>query len=197
MNKVRVGLDLDGVISDIQSEIILRLKQDFDIDTDINQWKSHYVHEQFPGLPNGWIDKQFYDPAFWLNAKCYEDAWNMINKWFMQGADIFIITCRTNDHGPFTIEVTERWLFEWELPYNKLIHSQIKLEKYDIVKEHQLDFFVEDDDREAILLSRCTKSFLIDHPYNRNDSDRQYQRINSLREIDLMALKHKSVEVGQ
>jgi 5'(3')-deoxyribonucleotidase len=179
-----IGLDLDGVIADIQSEFVIRLNRDFQIDADPSKWETHYVHDQFPEVPNDWVEKQFADPTFWLNAKCYEDAWMMTNKWFMTGHDVYIITCRNDGHGPLTIETTERWLLEWEIPYNKLLHSQTRLEKYEVALEYDLNFMVEDDDHEADVLGQHVKTYLLDHPYNRKYNGK-FERISSLREIDI------------
>ena len=52
-----------------------------------------------------------------LNVMPYVDAWHFINEWFGKGFDIELFT----DRDPKFQEVTERWLHEWDIPYNKLI----------------------------------------------------------------------------
>jgi hypothetical protein len=52
-----------------------------------------------------------------LNVKPYVDAWYFINEWFGKGFDIEFYT----DRDPKFREVTERWLREWDIPYNELI----------------------------------------------------------------------------
>ena len=52
-----------------------------------------------------------------LNVMPYVDAWNFINEWFGKGFDIELFT----DRDPKFKDVTERWLQEWDIPYNKLI----------------------------------------------------------------------------
>ena len=47
----------------------------------------------------------------------YVDAWHFINEWFGKGFDIELFT----DRDPTFKDVTERWLREWDIPYNKLI----------------------------------------------------------------------------
>ena len=51
-----------------------------------------------------------------LNVMPYVDAWNFINEWFGKGFDIELFT----DRDPKFKDVTERWLQEWDIPYNKL-----------------------------------------------------------------------------
>jgi len=52
-----------------------------------------------------------------LNVMPYVDAWHFINEWFGKGFDIELFT----DRDPTFKDVTERWLHEWDIPYNKLI----------------------------------------------------------------------------
>ena len=52
-----------------------------------------------------------------LNVMPYVDAWHFINEWFGKGFDIELFT----DRDPTFKDVTERWLREWDIPYNKLI----------------------------------------------------------------------------
>jgi len=52
-----------------------------------------------------------------LNVMPYVDAWYFINEWFGKGFDVELLT----DRDPKFQEVTERWLREWDIPYNKLI----------------------------------------------------------------------------
>jgi hypothetical protein len=52
-----------------------------------------------------------------LNVMPYVDAWHFINEWFGKGFDIELFT----DRDPKFKDVTERWLHEWDIPYNKLI----------------------------------------------------------------------------
>lgn len=52
-----------------------------------------------------------------LNVMPYVDAWYFINEWFGKGFDVELLT----DRDPKFQEVTERWLQEWDIPYNKLI----------------------------------------------------------------------------
>ena len=52
-----------------------------------------------------------------LNVMTYVDAWYFINEWFGKGFDIEFYT----DRDPQFREVTERWLHEWDIPYNELI----------------------------------------------------------------------------
>ena len=55
-----------------------------------------------------------------LNMMPYVDAWNFINEWFGKGYDVFLHT----ERDPKFREVTERWLREWDIPYNELIFTK-------------------------------------------------------------------------
>lgn len=178
---LNIALDIDGVVADIQSEFEFRLKQDFKIEIDRQDWKTHWICDQFPEVPRSWVDDQLSDPTFWLNAKCREDAYHMVNKWFMDGNNIFIVTCR---NGVDTVRVTERWFSEWELNYNSLHHSETRLNKYRTLLDLDIDIFVEDDPHEVQVASEHVETYLMDHPYNKDYDIGSGVRICSLYELD-------------
>lgn len=172
-------LDLDGVIANIQDEINLRLQKDFDVEPSYD-WNTYYIEDRYPDLPADWLDNQFADPTFWLNAKCYEDAWNMVNKWFMTSNDVFIATCRDES----TLEVTERWLDEWEINYNKLFVNQTRLEKYKVCHSIGADIFIDDDPHEINIASLHVPSYLRSHPYNDSYDIGAGFKLKSLYDLD-------------
>jgi uncharacterized HAD superfamily protein len=181
---VRIALDIDGVIADIQTELEIRLKKDYDISIAREDWHTFLIEKQFPEVSGDWVMNQFADPSFYLNAICYPAAWYMVNKWFMSGNDVFLVTCRGPAHGEKTVALTERWLDEWEIGYNRLYHSQTRLEKYKTLVELEIDLFVEDDPHEVRLASEYVNAFLMDHPYNRDSDIGSGTRISSLYQVD-------------
>lgn len=139
---MRIGVDLDGVTADIGPELLYRLSlEGIDVSAGFRQFK---IEEQF-NVRKGWIGEQFADPTFFLNAKPFEDAWTMINKWFSKGHDIFFITCRWESNRP----ETERWLDEWDLPYNELVMQCTHGEKWLAMEDREIPVLIEDRDSEV------------------------------------------------
>jgi hypothetical protein len=52
-----------------------------------------------------------------LNQLATEQGWYASSRWFAAGHDVFFITSRTNQ------EMTNRWLDEWALMYNRVIYD--------------------------------------------------------------------------
>lgn len=178
---MRFAIDIDGVIADTRSEDMLRIK--YALGDDVAQSVSQtYRLSQSESIPDGWMRKQFNDPSYWLNAKPYVDAWYMLNKWFGQGHDVDIVTCRFSDT---TVAATERWFDEWDIMYNRLYHSQTRLEKYKLITKLNSDISIDDDPEEAAALSGYTKSYLVNRVYNTDyTATRGAIRIDSLYDID-------------
>ncbi len=184
-NKKIIALDIDGVIADIQPEFAFRLKRDFGIDEDPYLWESYRPAIQYAGIVSEeWVTDQLNDVTFWRNVVPREDAWHMMNKWFMQGHDVYIITAR-GEHHKGSIAETEAWLDQWELNYNRLYHSQRGNEKYKVCLELEADFLVEDNVNEAKAASENgVTTYLLDHVYNRNQDIGQAIRVASFYELD-------------
>jgi hypothetical protein len=64
-------------------------------------------------MPSEGID----DDLYCLNQLATEQGWYASSRWFASGHDIFFITSRRNR------EMTDRWLDEWALMYNRVIYD--------------------------------------------------------------------------
>lgn len=157
---MRIGIDLDGVTADIGREIKHRLNL-AGVDTSAG-FQQFDIAKQF-GVTREWIGEQFSDPAFWLNAIPYEDAWTIINKWFSKSQDIFFITCRRESNRP----ETERWLDEWDIPYNELVMGMDHGQKWVDCKKRDIDFLIEDRDTEIMsALDNGVTAVMMQRDYN-------------------------------
>jgi len=191
-----IASDMDGVIANIFVEFEIRLKKDFDIQKPWTEWTTHYIAKEFEGIvPESWVDEQLGDPTFFLNAKPYESAWYMLNKWFMAGHDIYITTCR--GHGDFysdeTLQITERWLDEWEINYNQILGNLTRLEKWKTCEAIGADLLIEDDPHEILVASQHLPAYMVAYPYNSNYDIGAGIRINSLYELDDIVMNKKEV----
>ena len=159
---MRIGIDLDGVTADIGPEILIRLKLAGHEVPKNFQFKMFDIAKQFNVDP-GWLGQQFADPTFWLNAKPFEDAWTCINKWFSQGHDIFFITCRWEANRP----ETDRWLNEWDLPFNELFMGMEHTRKCEIMEANDIPILIEDRTSEVEAVVHAGKTaIMLDRTWN-------------------------------
>lgn len=177
---MRIGIDVDGVTADIGDEILYRLQEEGNIIPPGFVFHQFDISQQF-GVGGDWIGKQFADPTFWLNAKPFEDAWTCINKWFSKGHDIFFITCRWEVNRP----ETERWLNEWDLPYNELFMGIPHLNKHKVMQKHNIPVLIEDRNTEIEqVLANGLTGVLMDRTWNGPVEGAYY--VKSFYEIDRM-----------
>ena len=171
-----LSFDIDGVICNLAEEMAFRLRQD-GYEATVSDIKTFKIEDTFD-VGEDWFDLQADDPTFWLNAKPYEDAWYMINKWFYQGHDVYFVTAR---EGKYT-QLTERWLEMWDIPFNALAHTEIG-EKLEILDFLDAELFVEDRMEEANLIAKGGRvSYLVDRPWNQGETPAI--RIPCLRTLD-------------
>jgi len=154
--KKNIILDLDGVISDIDTAISEYLHHDCGVGFDYSKW-----------LTTDTKDEEalhlFSNPLFWKNLKPFEDAWHQVNYWFSEGINVHILTAR---RMPVSMEATIPWLNEWKI--NTLIPKfSLYNEKYKMAKEINPVYMVEDNPSEVeILLNNGVNCFLRKAWYN-------------------------------
>ncbi len=175
---MNLGIDCDGCVANIDQELIHRLGVK-GIESDINNWHNYYLEKNHPEVPIEWINEQFADPTLWINAVPYEDAWHMVNKWFGEGHNVFIITARPKD----VWELTYKWFDNWYIGCND-VYCVPKMDKHLYIDKLNLDLFIEDDPITAAEISLGITSFLIDRPYNRRYDIQDAERVESFYKID-------------
>lgn len=57
------------------------------------------------------------DDVYCLNQMATEHGWYAASRWFAAGNDVFFTTSRKNR------EITDRWLDEWALMYNRILYD--------------------------------------------------------------------------
>lgn len=176
---MKIALDVDGVVCNLYEEIYYRLERDGYDPIPHEKLHSFKIEDNVNSLSKEWIKEQFRDNTFWLNTKPFQDAWLMINKWFMSGHDVYLVTCRWSN----TLDPTLRWLSEWDIPFNDISMGNVHLEKYKFLERVGADLMVEDRLDEANeVAKRGITSFLIDKPYNQGKT--KAKRIKNLYEVD-------------
>lgn len=158
---MKIAIDLDGVIANIDREIVFRLDK-LGYKTDPKKWYKYNIKDNIPKEYHNDIDNWFDDETFYLNAIGYESMFYAMNQWFYDGNDIYIITCRPE----YLTDATVRWLDEWCYPYNDIILGCKKREKINIIKDIGAKVLIEDDPEEAYVAHQNgILGILMEKPY--------------------------------
>ena len=136
----KIILDLDGVITDIDS-LIDETLESYGVSEDYSSWLTTDTKD-----PEAL--KLFSNPVFWKNLKPFEDAWHQVNHWFSYGVDVHILTAR---RSPASVDATIPWLNNWNI--NTTIPKfSLMGEKHKIAKEINPVYMVEDNPNEVMIL---------------------------------------------
>ena len=174
---MRIGIDIDGVLTNVERFSIDYLtKYCVENNINFNVGNSNYsVHKAFN------ISKEQED-NFWkeylehysIYEKARPFAADVVQKLNKEGHEIYIITARwlTNRDdklGEHMRQLVKNWLLENNIYYDKLIFSKAENEnKYQEVKEHNIDIMIEDNPNNIIELSKSIPIICYDAEYNRN-----------------------------
>lgn len=83
------------------------------------------------------LDREGIDSDLYcLNQIANEQGWYASSRWFAAGHDVFFITGRSNK------SMTDRWLDEWALIYNRIIYDIPTHYQYNAVAALGCDIFI-------------------------------------------------------
>lgn len=149
MNKT-ICLDLDGVITDIGSQVLNYIKANSNIEYNVNLVSDSLL------TPDGVEEVEYIykDPLFWKNLLPIKESWHCINDWFSNGFDIIFITSRRSDISQNEIHP---WLDGWCVQYNDVVVADM-YHKYEIIDKIKPIFFIDDNPREIKKVSSMTNT---------------------------------------
>ena len=190
---MNIGIDIDDTISDT-FEALLAYSQKYTIEDlkresniDINK---DYLNHLYIESASGWNDIE--TKNFW--EKYYEDilkavniknfASKVINNKRKNGDKIFLITARWDMPNFDTKKLTEDWLQENNVQYDKLFMNAS--DKVQLVKENNIDLFIDDSFNNCKQISENTnaKVYMMTSLVNKNLGDKKIKRVFSWPEID-------------
>lgn len=189
--KHTIGIDIDGVINDHESQFIRIYNDLFPQDKiDINDIISIPVHEHDPAkIPEMRERKVFETLTYWETMPEIPDASRIIKEFLANtmGYKIFIFTKRDwnvegADHRKYNIrKVTKKWLSEKKIRYNRIwfergnydspisVNRALYYNRFYIAARRKIEFFIEDEPIKACKLANvCRYVLLIDHRYNQS-----------------------------
>lgn len=198
---MNIGIDIDDTISDT-FEALLAYSQKYTIEDlkresniDINK---DYLNHLYIESASGWNDLE--TKNFW--EKYYEDilkavniknfASKVINNKRKNGDKIFLITARWDMPNFDTKKLTENWLLENNVQYDKLFMNAS--DKVQLVKENNIDLFIDDSFNNCKQISENTnaKVYMMTSLVNKNLGDKKIKRVFSWPEIDNLISKEEN-----
>lgn len=192
MKKLKIGIDIDNVISDSYTAYLARFNQEFQVNIQYEELIDFYYLEKRSGIElsrvNLFLDTVLRDDKFQLSHKPYVDATSVIQKWLRQGFSIHYITVRPT----FTKKTTFDWLQKHGFMgkgttldlYDPQIHKTGAEFKSYLAKKLKLDVFIED--HLEIVKALTIPVLLLDRPWNRtNTLAENVKRVKNWQEIDL------------
>lgn len=172
---MNIGIDIDDTISNtferavIYAEDFIKNELKREIKVDVSKVVDHYYIRDMFGLTNEEAE------AFWTkyytkiicNVEPKVLSAEMINKLKEEGNKIVIITARWCDKGIDVVEISETWLKEHGINFDK-IYTGIE-NKAEIAVKENIDLFIDDSIRNCEEVSSAgIKSYLFDSKINQH-----------------------------
>ncbi len=177
-----IGLDLDGVLCDLGPGVSARIADRFGLATHPATWRSYDLRRLELGLPEdrlgAFLDEIFAEAALYGDAPPTCGAVAGVAQLRAAGHGVVGITARP----PQLAEITTRWLAATGLVLDAVHHTRVGA-KAEVAAALGVDATVEDNPTEAELLAGVCRSYLLDHPYNRDVVLVRAQRIQSWDEL--------------
>ena len=192
---MKIGIDIDNVISKFNEALFEEyLKHDKELrNTGIINKNAQYIRK---GMFD-WTEKE--ETSFYKNnierivksLDVKDGAKEYIDKLKADGHFIYIITGRDNGEYSDPYNMTQEWLNNKNIYYDKIIYTNAyKHDKYSVCIENNIDVIIDDS---KTMCENCrdngVKAILMDTPYNK-DSD--LEKVNSWQEFYEFVSNYKS-----
>jgi len=184
---MNIAIDVDDVISLTADAIVEKANQKYNLDVKRKDLKSFNWWECTPITEEMFWNciKEMDEEKALLNLEIEKGADKVINKLYKNKKNsIYFITARGvfwDNHREDTIE----WFDKKKIKYDaqKMIFSQ---EKQDFVERFNLEYFIEDNPKRALLIAeKKINVLLMNRPWNQHISESRYiKRIYTWKEID-------------
>lgn len=185
---MKIGIDIDNCISNFDDTLLKEyLKHDKELrNTGIINENPEYLR----GGMFDWTEKEeknFYDAnieKFAKSLKPLENSPYYIKKLKEDGHEIYIITGRNNGEYANPYELTEEWLKQYDIIYDKLVLTDAydKHAKTVVCLENNIDLMIEDSTRTSLdLKNNGIKVFTMNTRYNQKEQT--LDRVSNWKEI--------------
>lgn len=166
---VRIGIDVDNIITDTVSVVKQYCKK----------YHDEVIKRNTPMKENGFASYNLYDwtkeendefcikylQEIVLQAKVKENAKEVIKRLKQEGHYICIITARTEPYFKNPYEITEKFLIENGIEYDKLVVGT--MDKKQVCMENHIDIMLDDEPQYIIPIALLIPVITFDVVYNK------------------------------
>jgi len=182
-NKKVAIIDCDDVIMGFKKLMCEALNRHTGKTVHCEQWTTYNVIEFYDDLALDDFYKVIIENELLKKGEPNENVRETILKLKEMGYHIVIITSRA--YHPNAEELTKQWMEKHRIPYDDIHVSGNGIKKSSCAKIYKNIEFVIDDNLDNLIdfevNSNAKKLFLVDQPWNRNDT--RYIRITNMNEI--------------
>lgn len=177
-----VGIDIDGVLSDIAGHLVRFANDRFGCKLSVEDLTSEDV-ETCSNLTAEQLRQIFSTSRFFQTMPAFKSVGESLKQLSESGWRIVLVTDRF-----WYAEIqddTVEWLREHDIPFDSVSFVR-KADKATFARKFRIKFFIEDQLSNANRLARvCDRVFLIDRPYNQGSTFRSVTRVSNLAEAIL------------
>lgn len=171
---MNIGLDIDNVITAFDKKILKEF-----IKEDKNKRNAGIINKKAQHIVHGMFDwsKDEVDEFFAKNMESFakvlkprRGSKKYMEKLISDGHKLILISHRVYPHYKEAEKTTINWLYEYKIPYNKLIISKSP-NKADECKENNIDLMVDDRANQCnLMVENGVKCILMLTKYNKNEA---------------------------
>jgi uncharacterized HAD superfamily protein len=173
-----VGVDLDGVIADIVTQLVRFSRSEYDLRLLPSEFRSENIETCTP-IKTEQLRKLFCEPKFFQTMRAIQGARRSLMQLIAAGCAVHIVTDRF--WYPQIQDDTRKWLSNRLIRVNSLVFAR-KTEKQSVARNLEIGWFIEDQRSNANLLSEVCRVLLIDQPYNQGLLASDVLRVKTLRQ---------------
>ncbi len=181
---MRIGIDIDDTICSTNEQIIIEAdKYDKEVlgGTGVKD-PSAYEFTEMMRWPSDGKGKFFKDRLEYIMSisPIKDDAKDIINRLYDEGNEIYFITYRKDKYISDPYSLSEKWLKDNNIKYNKLIVNSG--EKGIVCYQNDIDLFIDDSETHCADVSLYNiKALLFTNAYNKDNI--QFERVNNWKEV--------------
>lgn len=164
---MKIGIDIDGVITDFVSEFNKSVKNRYGVNMSEQNIREHDLYKIL-GIPA----KELQDIVMEVFPKDLDPQPHAIEsiKELSKNHEIYIITARE----PETLDLSEKWLKNHEVPYKRLAFMK-EGDKHKFIQEDDLDIVIDDNLKEITnWIGIVPHIIVLDHPWNQSLNVKNY-----------------------
>jgi len=165
-----VGVDLDGVVADIVTQLVRFSRSKYDLRLVPSEFRSENIETCTP-IRTHQLQKLFREPSFFQSMRAVQGARQLLVNLGESGYRVHIVTDRF--WYPEIHEDTREWLSNRLIRVASVVFAT-KTEKQAVARDLGLGWFIEDQRSNANLLSEVCRVLLIDNPTIKGHSSRMF-----------------------